>query len=96
MYIPLNQEFGSALSKLRNFEGMGFEPHKSHPHLGKSLKNREADTYGTHRCVSKKRDTKHISIQYITIGMNWPCAGKQVHQSSVKADVFSTGGQTGE
>jgi hypothetical protein len=26
MYIPWNWEFGSALSKLRNFEGWGVEP----------------------------------------------------------------------
>jgi hypothetical protein len=54
---------------------------------------RQADIYETHRCVSKKQDIEHITVQNITFRMNWPCMGKQVHQSSVKAAVFSTGGK---
>lgn len=49
--------------------------------------------YETHRCVSKKQDIEHITVQNITFRMNWPGMGKQVHQSSVKAAVFSTGGK---
>lgn len=50
--------------------------------------------WATHRCVSKMQDIEHITVQYITFRMNWPCVGKLVHQSSVKAAVFSTGSKT--
>lgn len=50
--------------------------------------------WATHRCVSKKQDMEHITVKCITFRMNWPCVGKHIHQSSVKAAIFSTGGKT--
>jgi hypothetical protein len=38
MYFPRNREFGSALSKLRNFEGGGIEPPSTPPQYARMYK----------------------------------------------------------